>query len=118
MKTFSINENNDIFIASDGNLSISLNLQAIIYVCENVAQGQLGEMVLDVTRGIPNFQAVWIGNKNLSRFEAALRKSLNNVDGVLGVSDLQISINSNELIYSAIIVTEFGEDVLSGTSTV
>lgn len=118
MKTFSVNENNDLFVGTNGNISISLELQAIIFVCENVAKGQLGEMVLDIDRGIPNFEAVWVGSPNLERFTAALRNSLNNVDGVQRVINLLVSVNSRILSYTATIVTFFGEDLLDGSVTI
>ncbi len=113
-KTFSVNENNDIFIGNDGNLSISAGLQAVLFVCANAAKAQLGEMVLQVEQGIPNFQTIWSGSPNVAQFEAALRTTLLNVADVTEVSNLSIAISNNVLSYTTTINTIYGNGIING----
>lgn len=116
-KTFNTNNNNDIFIGSDGNLSIVTGLQAVLKGCESTSYAQLGEMVLAKNLGIPNFQAIWIGVPNYPIFELYLRNALLAVDGVSSVKSITISIKNNTLSYTATIVTIYGIGTVSGSIT-
>jgi len=113
-KTFGVNENNDLFIGTDGNLVIRTGLLAVRDACANAAKAQLGEMVLDVNRGIPNFQTVWIGNPNIAQFEAALQKALSAVDGVTRVLGINTRVQNGVLSYTAGILTAYGQTVVTG----
>ena len=117
-QTFGVNENNDLFIGSDGNLSIVSGQQAVLFACASAAKAQLGEMIYAVNQGIPNFQAVWVGTPNLQQFEAALRNTLLNVSGVVQVDSITFTQTNtskgNILGYTAVIVTEYGETILNG----
>lgn len=106
--SFSVDQNNDLFIGADGNLSVSSGLQAVLHAAQQAAQAQLGEMVFAVDQGIPNFQTVWNGAPNIAQFEAALRRTLLSVPGVKGVLALNVTVGDNRLNYQATIQTEFG----------
>ncbi len=106
--TFGLNSENDIYLGNDGNIVVLSDIQAIAAACETISKAQLGEMVLTTTQGIPNFQTVWVGAPNLGLWQSYLRNSLQNVDGVLQVSDLSFAVNDGVLSYTAIIKTPFG----------
>jgi hypothetical protein len=112
--TFAVDQNNDLFIGGNGNLAIATGLQAVLLTCEQAAKAQRGEMVLDVNRGMPNFQIIWNGSPNLIQFEAALRKTLKAVAGVVEVVSLDVAITDNVLSYNARISTIYGTGVING----
>lgn len=114
VQTFATNSNNDIFLAPNGNLSVITGLAAIIAACETASKAQLGEMVLATQNGVPNFQTIWIGQPNYAIFSSYLRNTLENVEGVLQVTDIQMSSKNNILSYTATIQTAFGNGVVNG----
>lgn len=119
VKTFSLNENNDIFIGEDGNLSISDGKNAVLFICENVAQTRLNEMIYDQGQGLPYLEAVFVGATNIPRFKSELTKELINVDGVLKVLNVELGREGKDtLTYEATILTEEGQEQLLGAATV
>ncbi len=106
--TFGLNETNDIYLGADGNIVLLSGIEAIAAACETISKSQLGEMVLTTTQGIPNFTTVWVGSPNLGLWQSYLRSSLENVDGVLQVSNLSLAVKDGILSYEAIIKTPFG----------
>ncbi|MGJ0509067.1 MAG: hypothetical protein ACR652_18490 [Methylocystis sp.] len=113
-RVFTVDENNDLVIASDGRLSISVELEAVLQACEHAAKAQLTEMVLAVDEGVPNFQTIWSGSPNVLQFEGYLRRQLLRVVGVLDIASLSVTVSNNVLSYTAVIVTEFGQGALNG----
>lgn len=109
MKTFQTGANNDIFIATNGNLSITTDLTALMNICENVVQTMLGELILQGDTGLPNFQLIWAGAPNLAQAENALREALMGVEGVIDVPELSAFVTDNILRYSATIKTIYGQ---------
>lgn len=114
VKTFATDANNDLYIANDGNLVIAQNLTAVLQACATAAKAQRGEMQYNLDLGIPNFDTVWNGTPNIPQFEAALRTTLLNVEGVTQIKTLTVENRSNVLIYQAEIVTVYGQGVISG----
>ncbi len=107
-KTFSVNENNDIFLDSFGNLSISNATQAVLQQCAQAAKTLLGEMVYNVSDGVPYFQTLWIGVPNISQYLGALRRAFLSVTDVVEVVSLIADVSNNTLTYTAIIRTIYG----------
>lgn len=121
---------NDLFIGENGNLVLAGatgtnpdQLQAVLYACQNAARGQLGEMVLQVNRGLPNDQLIWVGKPNYQLWQSVLLKTLQNVSGVKEVQEivLQKGFNTDSynnsldvLIYAATIITDFGTGNING----
>jgi hypothetical protein len=109
-----VNANNDLYLASDGNLARSADLAAIVQAAEHAAKTQLGEMIYATDQGVPNFDTVWNGAAKVSQFDAFLRRALLAVDGVQQIQQLDISTAGNELSYRVVIQTIFGTAVLNG----
>lgn len=114
VQTFGTDSNNDLYLARDGNVALLSGIDAILDACETASKAQLGEMVFAIDQGIPNFQAIWIGSPNYLVFESKLRSTLLGVEGVLAVTDLQITMKNNVLKYTATIQTQFGTAELNG----
>lgn len=117
VKTFATNENNDLFIATNGNLAITTGLDAILQACQTAAKAQRGEMIYNTTLGVPNFETIWArGIPNLAQYEAALRQTLLGVEGVTNVTDLLVTNQNNVLSYQANIVTDQGTATINGNT--
>lgn len=112
--TLGTNANNDIYLGPDGNLVVLTGLPAIIAACETAAKAQLGEMVLAINAGIPNFQTVWIGSPKLAIFENYLRRTLQAIEGVIEVKETTTSVVGDVLSYTATIETIFGQGQING----
>ena len=113
-QTLGINDQNDIYLGPDGNIVLLSGLQAVLEACETASRAQLGEMVLTDQLGIPNFQAVWTGVANLPLWQSYLLNTLQNVPGVLQVTNLQVTRNNGVLKYTATISTQYGTGVING----
>lgn len=112
-QTFTTNADQDIFINSEGLLSISTGLQAVLEACETASYALLGEMIFSSGQGLPYFQTVWVGSPNYAVFRAALIATLLGVDGVLDVPNLSLQVQSGTLTYRAIIKTKYGQAELT-----
>ncbi len=113
-QTFAINDQNDIYLGNNGNLVIFSGLPAVTQACQTATQAQLGEMVLETGKGIPNFQAVWVGTPNYALWSSYVLATLNAIDGVNEVTSLQVKTANNMLTYIAVIASEYGPAEIIG----
>src|SRR5882757_3523850 len=113
-KTFGVNENNDLYIGTDGNLIIDSGITAIEESCQSAVQAQAGEMTLAVNAGMPNFQAIWVGVPNVSQFQAALRKVISIIPGVIRILDLRTNVSKDILAYQLVLLTTEGQTIIDG----
>lgn len=113
MRGFSIDKNNDIFIATNGRLAVVTDLESCLQACQTAAQAQLGEMVLSIDTGVPNFQTIWRDSRNVAQFEAYVRRAIMAVDNVLEITDFNVSVQDNVVKYEATISTIYGSGVVS-----
>lgn len=113
-RVFAVDENNDLYLNSQGNLAINVDLQAVLQNCEHAAKSQTEEMIYAYDEGVPNFQTIWNGAPNIAQWQSAMRRTLLAVNGVLEVVSLEVQTANNVLSYSAIIRTIYGEGVLNG----
>jgi hypothetical protein len=107
----------DIYLGADGNLSMSMDIDAVLEYCAQAANTILGEVFLDVTIGIPFEKTAWAGVPNIPLFEAELREAFLGAGGgdfVVEILSLSSSIEGNTLSYEAVIDTIYGEQTLSG----
>lgn len=113
-KTFSTNENNDLYLGKDGNLAMSTGVQAVLQECENIVKVRLGEVVLDIDQGIPFFEVVWNGIPNVIQFESSVRAEILKVAGVLEIVSFSTKVVDKALSYEAVIKTIYGQGTISG----
>lgn len=112
-RTFLTDSNNDIYLGTNGQLAIGVDLSAVLAAAQTAAQAQYGEMVLALDQGVPNFETIWSSQTNVAQFEAFLRRAILSVDGVKEIADLDIDVRDNALFYTAQIVSIFGSGVIS-----
>lgn len=114
-KTFAVNKNNDLYLDVIGNIAIVTGLEAVMQNCVHVVRTVLGEMVLQTDQGIPDFETVWAGCPNYPQYEAAVRRALLNVDGVIEVVSFMMYVDADQVFhYTATIRTQFGSGELNG----
>lgn len=116
-KTFATNAAGDIFLDTSGNLSLLTGQDAVMGACATASKAQLGEMVLTVNLGIPNFQSIWVGVPNYAIWKQALLQTLQNVQGVLQVTNLRMFSKNNVLSYTATISNEYGQAEIRASLT-
>jgi hypothetical protein len=114
IRMFGANHNNDMYLGPDGNIAIHSGLLAVEQACEHTMKTMLQEMVLAYDKGLPNFQTVWVGSPNVPQFEAAGRAALQLVDGVVEVVTFDSIVSQNKLVYTAQIMTIYGDVYLNG----
>ncbi len=110
-------DTNDIYLGTDGNLAVLSGQTAVLAACATASTTQLGECVLAVNAGIPNFQAIWVGVPNYAIWKQALTQTLQNVQGVVQVKNLQLSTRDNTLSYTATISNQFGQAEMQSALT-
>ena len=111
--------NNDIYLDQQGNISVTYDLYAVLEQCSQVAKTLLGELVFNTDLGVPYFETVWVGVPNIAQFNASMRQSFLNVNGVLEVISLLTFQGSDDspsdrLTYTSIIRTTFGTGAING----
>lgn len=114
MRTFAVNEKNELVLDKSGNLSLITGKQAIAQACEQAIKSQLTEMIYAQQRGIPTFQAVWVGSPNLLQFDTYARAMLRSVPDVVEVIKLNTIVGDNVLNYTAEILTNAGAVSING----
>lgn len=112
--TLGTNENNDIYLGLDGNIVVLSGLQAVLGACATAAKSILGEQVLSINAGLPDFQTIWVGVPNTAIFKSYLRRALTNIPGVDEVGEISVTVQNNVLSYTATIQTEFGQGTING----
>ena len=112
---------NDIYLDQYNDISVSINLLAVLEECAQAARTVLGECIFNTNQGIPYKQVAWVGVPNIPQFSAALRAAFLAVTGVTDVVSLDIvqtnnsSISSQStdmLTYVATIQTIYGSGVI------
>lgn len=107
-QNLAINSNYDLYLAEDGNIAMNSGQDALLQACQTAAQAQLGEMVLSINTGVPNFQTIWQSATNIAQFEASLRRAILSVAGVIEIAELDTSVSNNTVFYRAVIRTIYG----------
>ncbi len=109
-----IDNNNDMYLDSSNNIALLTGQDAVKQACLTAAQTQLGECFLEIGRGLPNFQLIWVGSPNYSAWQSYLVSTFLAVDGVVAVTSVGLNHQGNVLAYQATIETVYGAMFLSG----
>lgn len=113
-QTLAVDADNDLFLTPGGLLAQASAAPAVAQASAQAARTLLGEMVLDVTAGLPFFETIWAGVPNVARFEAALRQRLLAVPDVTGIVSLSSTLSGDRYAYVATLRTTYGPVTLNG----
>ena len=114
MRTFSVNENNDLLLNELGNLTFKTDIDAVLLTARQYASTLLGEMIHAADEGIPYFGVAFGSSPNIAQFEAGLRRRLLQCPGVIRIDELTAQQAGDVLGYTATITTEFGQGKVNG----
>lgn len=112
-RSLAMDANNDLVRGPDGNLAIVTGLAAVTQNCKSIMQTRLGELVLNLQRGIPYFEAAY-DDFNPAQFEAASRTMLRTVADVVAVKAFSITRSNSVMSYAVTIQTTYGEVTIDG----
>lgn len=114
MITFAVNSENDLYLGTDGNIALATDATALAQLSAQVVKALRGEMVFDVTRGMPNMTTAWAGSANVPQYEAAARQRLLALPDVRSIVSLVSARNGETLSYVAELRTTFGALTVNG----
>ena len=107
MRTLTVDSNNDLVIKNN-NLSISSDIEAVLFVCEHAVKAQYGEMIYAIERGIPYNLLAWDRQPNLIQLEAFIRRAILAVPEVISIINFDITASNHLINYSVTINTTYG----------
>lgn len=96
-----------------GDLAILSGANAVGQDCVTAMRAQRNEMQYAMDKGMPTRATVFNGY-NKPTFEAAARKVIKGVSGVVGITAFSVSVASNKLSYAATIETVYGTTYING----
>ena len=108
---------NDLYLDQMGNIAMSnSDIEALKNVIENVVKTQMGELQLNINKGVPYFQTIFSHQTNVPYWKVYMIDAIENVEGVISCEYFNIDIDNekNLLTYIASIKTEFGDILLNG----
>ena len=82
MQTISINQNNDIYIDTSGNIAIKNDIEALADISKNKVLTTLGEPEYNQLEGIPYFDTIFCDNPKIDLFQAAIIQTLKDTENV------------------------------------
>lgn len=112
-RTFAINSNNDFVVDRTNSLVVSRGQLAMADMCKNAIQDQLGEMIYNMTNGMPTIATVWDSYSPM-QFEAAARVTLAAVPDVVAIDSFVVAAEGTTLRYEATIRTIHGSVNING----
>ena len=114
MKTIAINENNDIYLTPSGNLALKQDLEAMGDIFVNKSQTVRGELQFDTTKGIDFYNTIFNSPSEPELFQSELTEQLENTAETDRIYSYSSSINDGVYLYTADIITSYGNITLNG----
>lgn len=114
MRTISTDLNNDIYVGSDGNISLSYDVQAVSETTKHFAATLRTEMIHEYDLGIPFFMTAFDSQPSIPQFEAATKQRIRQAPEVIGIRSFQTIQTGDVLGYTAVIETIYGAVTING----
>ena len=106
MSTFLTAKNNDLII-NGGQIGLLSGLEATLQLSRHYAQTLHGEMIHAMTDGVRMFDTAF-NKPRRALFANELRKRIMQVPDVISVTDIDVRISGENLLYSVTINTTHG----------
>ena len=107
MRTLATDENNDMFLDKKG-FAFLEDIDAVSNVVERRLKTQRGELKYATSRGIPWFESIFAGQRNAKAWEAAMKETIKDVDGVISIDTFDYAIENNVVTYQTKFKTIYG----------
>ncbi|HCD1073937.1 TPA: hypothetical protein JD649_RS16400 [Proteus mirabilis] len=114
MRTFAINQHNDLVIDAKGDLQICDNDEAVKNLCQHFIKAVRGEMLHKKDKGIPYWSATFSRQVDIPLFEMSFRQRLAEIEEVVAISHFNAFLDNGVLKYQADIRTIYGGFTLHG----
>lgn len=107
---------NDIKLDQRGNVMMYEDAKAVADRVDAAIKTHVGELQLDVERGIPYETTVFKHRKYAQSWASKMQSAIRKVDGVEGLESFEYEIDGDKLTYKAVFTTEYGttESVSNG----
>ena len=114
MRTIAINQNNDIYTDSSGNLVIKQDIDAIGDILVNKCQTNQGELLFNTDKGIDFFNTIFNSPAYVDLFQSQLVTEIENTEAVQRINDYNANVNKDIYNYTVSVQTEYGSIELNG----
>lgn len=114
MKTMNVNNSNDIYLDSKGNIAISSKEDALGNIIKNSVQTVLGELIFDKDLGVPYFDSFLSKNPDWELFRYYIIAAIERVEEVNRVYSFDYSTEDEKFSYEASISTIYGDIKING----
>ena len=114
MRTLNQTSRNDIYLTSDGDLSLTDGRKAYGYILADAMRTVRGEVQLDTSKGIPYQTTVWENRKRLGLWKHYVQELIGGYDFVVSITSFEASIDGSGILnYDMTVETKDGEVTLS-----
>lgn len=114
MRTISVDANNDLYLAQDGNIAMVTDIQAASETTVHYAKTLRGEMIHEFDLGVPFFIVAFGPSVNVPQFEAAMKARILETPEVTAIRSFETTQEGDVLKYTATIETTYGAATING----
>lgn len=116
MTGIDVNENNDIFLDSNGNIALCKDIEAVKVSVSCATKTNYGEIVLDTNLGVPYFETIFVAHPDIELWKSYMKQAILAVPKVLGITAFKTYIDYQKslLKYTVLINTEYGQGEING----
>ncbi len=114
MTGIALDDNQDIFLDSEGNLALCKDIEAVKTAVDCATKTNYGEIVLNTRLGIPFFETIFTAHPDIELWKSYMKEAILRVPKVIGIIAFKTYIEKSLLKYAVVINTEYGEAEING----
>ena len=114
MKAIKVDPETRDIVMAGGRMQFVYDIDVVLQNCDHAIRQQLGELRYAQSKGVDYFGNLFTGNPNYQLFKFQSISALENVDGVVRVSNFDYTVTEGEVSYTADIQTIYGTGNING----
>lgn len=116
MTGIALDETNDIYLDSDGNLALCRDIEAVKTSVACETKTNYGEVILNTNLGIPYFETIFTAHPDIELWKSYMKETILRIPKVLGIIAFKTYIDYQKslLKYTVVINTEYGTEEING----
>lgn len=116
MTGLDLNENNDIYLDSNGNIALCRDIDAVKVSVSCATKTTHGEIILDTRAGIPYFETIFTAHPDIELWKTYMKQAILSIPKVTGITAFKTYIDYQKslLKYTVLINTEYGTEEING----
>lgn len=116
MTGIALDETNDIFLDTNGNLALCKDIEAVKTAVSCATKTNYGEIILNTQAGIPYFETIFTAHPDIELWKSYMKEAILAIPKVLGISYFKTYIDYQKslLKYACVINTEYGQEEING----